>query len=1128
MAEALGVVSSVIAVVDLSTKVFSLCLQYSREVKNAKDDIERLGKEVGAFQDTTKKLQALVEGPRGQDLSASQQLLSTIEDGRSRLERLGQQLQTPTRRKVMSKFGARALKWPFKRKDVDDIIQNFARCRENISLALNIDQTVILQKIDDRTTLHQLPLAHGASFDSKAEEHNSTCLPGTRHDLLRDIDRWIDNHNSKIIFWLNGKAGTGKSTISRTVAWSRSRQGDLGASFFFKRGEVDQGNLAKFVPTVARRLAWSTPVVAPFIKSAVDADPAIADKSVREQFEKLVQEPLSKATATVTSSRLSVVIVVDALDECEKDADIKLLLQLFSNLRFAGPLCVRVLVTSRPELPVRLGFSSIGNAHQELVLHEIPPPIIKHDISIFLHHEFANIRNSFNGDAVEELKLPADWPGEANLETLTEAAVPLFIFAATLCRFINDRYLGSPDELLRNVLSVAGAGQGSRLDMAYSPVLKQQVANRSGNERLDIIESFRLVVGTIVTLANPLSMRALALLLDVHINKVTTRLSALHSVLDVPDTLDAPVRLLHLSFRDYLVCLENKELVEFLVDEGHTHEGLAKHCLRIMSGSLRRNICGLSFPGVRRSTVARGRLEESIPSQLQYSCMHWVYHLTKGDPQLDNRNEAYDFLTTHFLHWLEIMSLLRRVKECLDSLRLLAGCLEDRKNSNLSIFVSDALRFIQANFAVITKAPLQIYSCLAFTPTNSIVRRTFEGHIPQWVTTLSKVEHDWDACLLTLVGHEDWVGSVAFSHDSKRIASGSNERAIRIWNAETGECERWLGGHTSYVSSVVFSHNSKKLASAASSGGMKIRIWNAETGDYEQELQGHHGITNSAVFSHDSKWIASASDDKTVRIWNLETGECEQELKGHGTYVSSIVFSHDSKKVASGSYDKTIRIWNVETGKCERVLEGHSHWVKTVAFSHDSKKVASGSHDETIRIWDAEAGRCKPVVEGHGNWVTSVVFSPDSRKLATGSYDDTIRIWDTETGECEEIIQLDDHADVQFFEADGRGIITDRGVFSLKGDSQSHATPPPSSEEQHLGCTDGTWITVEGQNLLWLPPECRNGKVAIWGSTVAIGCQSGRVLVLRISMAEVAQWISMREKSILNCDWPLEGVLSCN
>ncbi|EGU72238.1 hypothetical protein FOPG_19714 [Fusarium oxysporum f. sp. conglutinans race 2 54008] len=395
MAEALGVASSVIAVVDLSAKVISWCVRYAKDVKSAKDDIEKLHQEVAAFQDTTKKLKALVEGPCGKELSASQQLVSTIEDGRSRLEKLEQQLQPPTHRKVMSRFGARAFKWPFEYKDVEETIQNLLRCRENISLALNIDQTVILQNVDDRTTLSQLPAAEGASFDSHAEEHNPTCLPNTREELLREIDSWIDDLKSKTIFWLNGKAGTGKSTISRTVARSRCKQGDLGASFFFKRGEVDRGNLSKFVSTVARRLAWSTPAVAPFIKSAVNADPAITDKAVREQFEKLVREPLSKATAT-SLSRPSVVIVVDALDECEKDADIKLLLQLFSNLRFAGPLRVRVLVTSRPELPVRLGFSSIGNAHQDLVLHKIPLPIIEHDISVFLRHEFANIRNSFN------------------------------------------------------------------------------------------------------------------------------------------------------------------------------------------------------------------------------------------------------------------------------------------------------------------------------------------------------------------------------------------------------------------------------------------------------------------------------------------------------------------------------------------------------------------------------------------------------------------------------------------------------------------------------------------------------------------------------------------------------------
>ena len=141
MAEALGVASSVIAVVDLSAKVLSLFLQYSREVKNAKDDIDRLHKEVAAYQNTTEKLKALLEEPRGRELKTSQQLLSVIEDGRLKLDQLEQQLQPPTHRKVMSRFGARAFKWPFKSKDVEAAIQNLERCRGNVSLALNIDQT---------------------------------------------------------------------------------------------------------------------------------------------------------------------------------------------------------------------------------------------------------------------------------------------------------------------------------------------------------------------------------------------------------------------------------------------------------------------------------------------------------------------------------------------------------------------------------------------------------------------------------------------------------------------------------------------------------------------------------------------------------------------------------------------------------------------------------------------------------------------------------------------------------------------------------------------------------------------------------------------------------------------------
>ncbi|KAH7490457.1 hypothetical protein FOMA001_g2259 [Fusarium oxysporum f. sp. matthiolae] len=535
--------------------------------------------------------------------------------------------------------------------------------------------SIPIQNVDYRTALNQLHVADGASLDSHAEEHNSTCLPGTRVELLKDICRWVDDPDSKTIFWLNGMAGTGKSTISRTVARRRHERGDLGASFFFKRGETDRGSLAKFVPTLARQLASRIPGVASVIKSAIDADPEIIGRTVREQFIKLVREPVSKVAAMQTTPS-SAVIVIDALDECERDDDIKLLLDLLSNIRSTTSLRARVLVTSRPELPVRLGFRSIDGAYQDLELHRIPQSIIELDISVFFHHEFAKIRENFNKLAEEGLELPVHWPGEANLMKLTMAASPLFIFAATLCRFINDSCLGSPDELLQSVLHVTGTGQTSKLDMTYSPVLKQQVNNRSGRERCDIIESFRLIIGSIITLANPLSMRALALLLDVDVNKVTTRLRVLHSVLEVPESLDSPVRLLHLSFRDYLIDSENKETVEFWVDEKLAHRNLAKQCLRLMRGALRENICSLSFPGMRRSALGARELEECIPPELQYACMYWVYHQTKVDFEPNDSQAVYNFMTTHFLYWVEALSLMGRAGEGLDSTRSLMDWLE--------------------------------------------------------------------------------------------------------------------------------------------------------------------------------------------------------------------------------------------------------------------------------------------------------------------------------------------------------------------------------------------------------------------------------------------------------------------
>ncbi|KAJ0129240.1 Uncharacterized protein HZ326_27665 [Fusarium oxysporum f. sp. albedinis] len=959
-----------------------------------------------------------------------------------------------------------------------------------------------IHNLDYRTALNQLPIAEGASFDSMAEEHNPRCLPDTRQELLEDIDRWIDDPNSKTVYWLNGMAGTGKSTISRTVAHSRSKRGDLGASFFFKRGEVDRGNLNKLMSTLAYHLAMSIPGATVFIKKALDVNPAIVGKSVKEQFEKLIQEPLSEAAATATITSSSVVIVIDALDECDQEADIRLLINIFSQAKTARPH-LRVFLTSRPELPIRLGFSDIQGAYQDLVLHEIPAQIVEHDIVVFLDDEFKKIRYDFNRTVGNERKLPSSWPGRPIVQSLAQMAVPLFIFAATVCRFIGDRKYNSPRIQLHKVLDYESKGHVSQLDRTYGPVLRSLITDVSGYDKTQIIDDFKMIIGSIVMLADPLSAWALSQLLEVGSEVVENRLDTLHSVLSIPPTRKAPVRLLHLSFRDYLITNEG----EFRIDEEHAHQTLAKQCLRVMRSALHENICSLSFPGTRRYTVDSSELEECMPSQLQYACMHWAYHYMGGDPKSNDNDQVHDFLTTHLLHWVEAMSLLGRIKECLDSLGSLARWLENREDSRLSAFVADAMRFLQSYFSVIAEAPLQIYCCLAFTPRKSVLRRTFEHAIPKWIGNLPKVEENWDACLLTLEGHSGDVNSVVFSHESKKVASASFNETIRIWDAETGKCEQLLEGHSREVNSVVFSHDSKKVASG--SLDKTIRIWNAETGECEQVLEGHSDWVRSVVFSHDSRKVASGSWDKTIRIWDAETGKCEQLLEGHSREVNSVVFSHDSKKVASDSLDKTVRIWNAETGECERVLEGHSDSIRSMVFSHDSKKVASGSVDETIRIWDAETGKCEQLLEGHSGWVDSVVFSHDSRKVASGSLDKTIRMWNAGTGECGDVVSLHGYADVLSFTLDGRGIVTNRGVFPLTGGSPSYAgsaMPWQSSNTPMPVCTDSTWVTAAGKDLLWLPPECRNGEVAVSGSTVVIGCRSGRVVFLWISMADVEQW----------------------
>ena len=178
-----------------------------------------------------------------------------------------------------------------------------------------------------------------------------------------------------------------------------------------------------------------------------------------------------------------------------------------------------------------------------------------------------------------------------------------------------------------------------------------------------------------------------------------------------------------------------------------------------------------------------------------------------------------------------------------------------------------------------------------------------------------------------------------------------------------------------------------------------------------------------------------------------------------------------------------------------------------MAFSHDSKLLASASRDRTVKVWDAATGSLQQTLEGHSGSVNSVAFSRDSKLLASASRDRTVKVWDAATGSLQQTVAVNSKITSLLFNITDSILITNIG--HIKVDRTKLPTLSESSQEassqsdcQGLGI-NGSWITWNAQNLLWLPPDYRaiSSDISLSGSAVAIGCQSGKVFVFRFSLA---------------------------
>ncbi|WPJ64533.1 hypothetical protein SMAC4_13811 [Sordaria macrospora] len=796
----------------------------------------------------------------------------------------------------------------------------------------------------------------------------------TKGGLLRDSYRWVLNNADfqqwgddpqHRLLWIKGDPGKGKTMLLCGII-----------------NELDQGNTANarhcnvayfFCQATDSCINSATAVLRGLIYLLIDQQPSILSH-VRSEYNRAGEGLFKDANTWDSLSRIftnilrdpslrTTYLVIDALDECVT-TDLPHLLNFIAQ-QSSSESPVKWIVSSRNWPQIEEGLEK---AADKVVSLELNAESVALAVNAFILHKV---------DYLAGLKKYDSKMKKTVQDYLCSNAQDTFLWVALVCQALEKVQKGFA---LRKLCMFP-----SGLDALYARM-------REDMTQLDESDYCKHLLAIVTIVRRPISLEELTTLAD-KLDDTCDDFESLETIIGLCGSFltlrERTIYFVHQSAKEFLLGnasdkasnQASQETFKWIFPKGKEdmNFNIFSRSLDAMSATLRRDIYDLSAPGFPSDKV---QVPDPDPlATVRYSCVYWVDHLcdlvsstnTNRNNLLQDNGVVYTFLKTKYLYWLEALSLLQAMPAGVVAIRKLEGLLGGNNQSQLSKLVWDAYRFALSYKSIIEQAPLQAYiSALVFAPKNSLIKRNFEAEEPEWIRTKPAVELDWNACLQTLEGHSSYVRSVAFSPDGQRLASGSDDYTIKIWDPASGSCLQTLEGHSSYVGSV--------------------------------------------AFSPDGQWLASGSDDYTIKIWDPASGSCLQTLEGHSSYVVSVAFSPDGQRLASGSWDRTIKIWDPASGSCLQTIP------TTAIIPHIS-------FDYTNRYLRTSVGHIKI---------------------------------DTETTESQ--VVLDN----------------------------------PESHSYGLGL-DRSWITCNGQNVLWLPPNYRPSKCDVQGRMISIGSVLGLVWFIGFS-----------------------------